>query len=206
MKNTKQDILVSALLLFNEKGFSNVTIRMIAKETGISSGNLNYHFRTKNEILEKLYFNMTNILDARLERVQSKDYSLLTLISGMKESMTIMYQYRFIWSDIYYLFNQNEKIQNHYRNSIKNELSSWRMIIKKLIDSGYLKETTLIYPNDLIVQRIVDFANSWIFTTSLYKNYKSEIELVEDQAKYLFTILYPYFTKKGLINYESIID
>lgn len=205
MRNTKELILKSALKLFNENGFSNVTIRMIAKEVGISSGNLNYHFKTKHQILETLYFAMIDVFDARLEVAKSKDYDLYVLITGMRESMTIMYQYRFIWSDLYYLYNQNETIQKHHKNSIMKKLSSWKMILEKLMDAGYLKEETLIYPNNLIVNRIVDFANSWIFATSLYKNYENEIELVEDQAKYLFTILYPYFTEKGLKEYESII-
>ena len=52
MKNRKKEIVEVARTLFNAKGYSNVTIRMIAMELGMSSGNLNYHFKKKEAILE----------------------------------------------------------------------------------------------------------------------------------------------------------
>ena len=63
--------------LFNELGFSQVTIRMIASELGFSSGNLNYHFRKRADILEALYFEMVEVFDKRIQdlseaRIQSK--------------------------------------------------------------------------------------------------------------------------------------
>ena len=41
---TKQKILDTSLELFNKNGISNVRLQQIADETGISLGNLAYHF------------------------------------------------------------------------------------------------------------------------------------------------------------------
>jgi len=45
MSATKQKILKQSLQLFNELGISNVSLRDIADEAGISVGNLQYHFK-----------------------------------------------------------------------------------------------------------------------------------------------------------------
>ena len=56
MSKKKKLILEAARTLFNERGYSQVTIRMIALELNMSSGNLNYHFKKREDIFETLYF------------------------------------------------------------------------------------------------------------------------------------------------------
>ena len=52
--NTKQRILKSSIQLFNEYGLVNVRLQQIATETGISVGNLAYHYRNKEAIIAAL--------------------------------------------------------------------------------------------------------------------------------------------------------
>lgn len=63
MKNTKQQILEAARKRFNKSGYMQATICMIASKLGISSGNLNYHFCKREDILEALYFAMVKQFD-----------------------------------------------------------------------------------------------------------------------------------------------
>ncbi len=48
----KEDIRNTARRLFNERGYANVSMRDIAEVLGISVGNLTYHYRLKEELLE----------------------------------------------------------------------------------------------------------------------------------------------------------
>ena len=57
---TKDRILESSLRLFNKEGADRVTVRSIASETGISHGNLTYHFPGKDEILYQLYLKLAD--------------------------------------------------------------------------------------------------------------------------------------------------
>jgi AcrR family transcriptional regulator len=56
--DTKQKILDSSLQLFNDNGISNTRLQQIADESGISVGNLAYHFSNKEAITESLIANV----------------------------------------------------------------------------------------------------------------------------------------------------
>lgn len=53
-KLTKLEIIKTATSMFLEVGFSKTSPQMIAKELGISTGNLTYHYPTKEHLLEVL--------------------------------------------------------------------------------------------------------------------------------------------------------
>ena len=53
-QSTKQDILACARRLFEQQGYNGVSMRDMAKELGISVGNLTYHFKKKENLLEAM--------------------------------------------------------------------------------------------------------------------------------------------------------
>lgn len=53
-QNTRQAILDTARALFNTNGYHGVSLQDIADAVGISKGNLTYHFRKKEDIMEGL--------------------------------------------------------------------------------------------------------------------------------------------------------
>jgi AcrR family transcriptional regulator len=47
-----------ALRSFRERGYDATTIRLIAQESGISVGTTNYHFASKNDLVQELYLDV----------------------------------------------------------------------------------------------------------------------------------------------------
>lgn len=55
MKEKKQKILDTSLKLFVEKGFHGTSTTEIAKTAGVATGTLFYYFKTKKELINRLY-------------------------------------------------------------------------------------------------------------------------------------------------------
>ena len=53
-QDTKNRICETALCLFNERGYAQVSLRDIAKEAGVAIGSLTYHFAKKDDLLTKM--------------------------------------------------------------------------------------------------------------------------------------------------------
>ena len=97
--DTKQKILDASLQLFNENGISSVRLQQIADETGISIGNLAYHYNNKEAITESLITNVIASLRDLL-RQYGKYASLSDMDFFFKEFHRLSTQYRFFNFDI----------------------------------------------------------------------------------------------------------
>ncbi|TQJ32139.1 TetR/AcrR family transcriptional regulator [Microbacterium sp. SLBN-146] len=55
---TRAHIREVALASFRERGYDATTIRLIAQEAGVSVGTTNYHFASKNNLVQELYLDV----------------------------------------------------------------------------------------------------------------------------------------------------
>jgi AcrR family transcriptional regulator len=97
--DTKRKILDASLQLFNENGINNVRLQQIADETGISVGNLAYHFNNKEAIAESLITSVIAELHELLKHY-GKYESLNDLDFFFKEFYRLCTEYRFFNFDI----------------------------------------------------------------------------------------------------------
>ena len=63
-RSTKERIVDSAIVLFNESGISAVTTNHVAEHAGISPGNLYYHYANKEEIIRDAFERVNAEADA----------------------------------------------------------------------------------------------------------------------------------------------
>lgn len=111
---TKNRILHTALELFNEKGLNEVTLRGIALSTGMSQGNLNYHFRTKSEIVSALYYNLVEEMDEALKKITQNQPVFSLMFESSLVSMNILFKYKFIAQDLSSVLGSNSELKTHY--------------------------------------------------------------------------------------------
>jgi AcrR family transcriptional regulator len=58
-QRTRERIRETALRSFRERGYDETTVRLIAQEAGVSLGSTNYHFPSKNHLVQELYLDAT---------------------------------------------------------------------------------------------------------------------------------------------------
>lgn len=70
---TRARIVETALRSFRERGYDATTIRHIAAEAGVSVGTTNYHFASKNELVQEFYLQVQQAhRAAALPRLESE--------------------------------------------------------------------------------------------------------------------------------------
>ncbi len=71
MNKTKENIIQAAIELFNQYGVARVRLQMIADQAGISTGNLAYHFKNKEAIIQAAFGKLTEELKDILARFKT---------------------------------------------------------------------------------------------------------------------------------------
>lgn len=201
--DTKTKILTAARLLFNDLGFSNVTIRMIALELQISSGNLNYHFKTREDILEALYFEMVKEFDNRVDQLGVQEISFQTIKQDIHQSLKRMVDYRFFWTDLYNLLRLSKSIKAHFEAVYLKRFQGYEFLMKYLTDKGLLGKFEFSSERQFLIERMIGFSNTWLYNSSIY-----EIDINDDylnhQTDNLLFMIYPYFTDLGKMNFKKV--
>lgn len=203
MTKTKQRILQAALDLFNEFGYQQVTIRMIALKLKMSSGNLNYHFKKREDILEALYFKMVIDFDQRIENLPETDISFDQIIGDIRLSMERMIQYKFIWTDLYTILKVNEKIFDHFSTVYNNRIEGTLFLFKRLGEMGMMRTAVIPREYEMLSERMINFGDTWIYSSEVYR-IKNSQEHVESQSRAMLAMIYPYLTPKGATEYLKI--
>lgn len=137
---TRERILRCALEQFNEHGEPNVTTLDIANELDISPGNLYYHFRGKEALLEELlaeFIDRTHgllHLDAPPEQLEPEDYWLFLHL--VFESII---SYRFLFRDLSNLMGRYSFIARDMRQWVGALRSTLRRLLLALRDQQRLQ-------------------------------------------------------------------
>lgn len=203
MIKTKQRILNESKDLFNEHGYSQVTIRMIALKLQMSSGNLNYHFKKREEILEALYFEMVQEFDQRIEDLPQVEISLKQIKDTIHGSMERMIDYKFIWTDLFNILKSNKTIETHFSTVYQTRIKGNLFVFNQLHEIELMRTASFEKEYDMLAERMVIFGNTWIYNSELYRR-KSTKHYLEDQVNSMLAILYPYLTAKGVQEFDKL--
>lgn len=65
-RDTRQTIIAGAAELFRKQGFASTTMQQVAEVTGISKGNLTYHFPSKQALFEEVHAMMVAYVKERV--------------------------------------------------------------------------------------------------------------------------------------------
>ena len=201
MNETKHKILIKSLKLFNATGISNVSLRNIADEVGISVGNLQYHFKKREDIIEALYFQLVGEIDNVF--VISTDELLKSFLNISIEIYKILYEYNFFLLDFVTITRRNQKIKSHYSElSKRREIESLK-VIDVLIKNGLFREELLKNEYRSLFKRIEVISNFW-FSSILIQDDVLSKESIQEYSILISQSVYPYLTDAAKNQYLNI--
>lgn len=201
MNETKRKILIKSLKLFNDCGISNVSLRTIADEVGISIGNLQYHFKKREDIIETLYFQLVIKIDS-ISFIQT-DNLLKSFFNISMEIFAILYEYHFFLLDFVTITRRNQKIKSHYAGLSKGREIEFLKVVDILIKNGLFREELLKNEYHNLFKRIEVISNFW-FSSILIQAEVLSKESVEGYSLLISQSIYPYLTDEAKKQYANI--
>lgn len=176
MTSTRERILATSLELFNREGERNVSTNHIAEALGISPGNLYYHFRNKSEIVKQLFLRYQTTVEAFLQVPNDRPLTWQDKVGYFEAILQSIWGARFLHRDLGHLLNQDEELQDQYREFVAISIERGLKVYEGLRSSGLL-EASDEDMKALLVNTWVMAASWAMFVQSLVPNEKRSDEL-----------------------------
>lgn len=193
--STRQKIIQKATSYFNRNGYNSTSLFELAKEIGMSRGNLAYHFKEKDLLLEAIAEEMWQQMEA--ERSKSRQ---LPSFENLHNEIQLYYRfqkkYAFIFLDTHVL--KHTVIKKRFRDLTQKTIEDNKATIAFSIKLGNMKPESLpgMYHNIAFITWMLTFY--WL-SQQVIRGEKSR----EDGEKLIWSILLPHFTEKGIQSFKS---
>jgi len=187
---TKFRILHKAIRLFNKKGFHALTLSDIALHCNMSRGNLAYHFKNKQKILEEVAEGM--LADIAQIQETRKNYPAFSNLSlDVRTCGILQKKYPFVFRDMSILEHKPiEKVMKDWSaRTIQTNLEAFAFAI----EIGNMKAEPY---KGLYYQLAL---NAWLVTYYwVAQKAVRKVGKEEEAEKMIWSSIIPHFTPKGL--------
>jgi len=175
---TRERILTESLRLFNEHGEANVTTGHIADELGISPGNLYYHFRNKDEIIQHLFSDFEKAIDVAPAQFSDAGHAMEDLWLYLHMMFERIWQYRFLYRNLDDLLNREMKWKSHFNLIVTHKRTETVALCHALVEQGAMRaseeEIAALTENILVI------ASYWLN----YENLRLRAGVAADQEQH----------------------
>lgn len=198
-KATKEKIIISAIKLFNEKGTYVISTNHIAKEAGISPGNLYYYFKNKEEIIREIYEKMVKEFENIWENPYYKIH-ITEVWKGVATHFCIYYRYRFFMSEIVSLIKNDFKLKKRYIEIKKERTKELKKLFINYKDKEVLKKEISDEQIEEIIEILWFMGEFWIMKSEFKENFEKESKNIklERYLKAIYAICKSYFKEEVL--------
>lgn len=138
-RDTRQRILDASLAMFNAQGEPHVTTNHIADELEISPGNLYYHFRNKDDIIEQLFARYETRMDAALTAPADRLPGLEDIWLQLHLIFECIWDYRFLYRDLVEILSRNRRLRMRFARILKRADDSAHAVMRGLSRAGVMR-------------------------------------------------------------------
>jgi AcrR family transcriptional regulator len=188
-RRTRERIMETSLALFNVRGEPNVTTNHIADELEISPGNLYYHFRNKDDIIEQLFAQYEERIDRALVTPQGRLPELEDIWLQLHLVYECIWEYRFLYRDLVDILSRNRKLRMHFARILKRATDNATEVMRGLVQAGIMRAS----PAELqaTANNILVIATFWLNFSSV-RGQNDEQEAIRHGIHQVMMLLAPF--------------
>ena len=194
---TKEKIKKITVRLCNESDSLSITTNHIAKEVGISIGNLYYHYANKEEIIRDIYADMSHTFESfnSFDTMMTSTNPLNAMHKMFEKYAQLFWEYRFLLRDAALLMAMDQELKSMFAKNQEKRIGQIEMVLKFLINEEILENI----PKEQIPKRakLQWFISAyWQVFTSTYTQISKES--IQEAKEMLFELhIYPFLSQKG---------
>lgn len=187
---TRDRILFTSLLLFNQEGEQNITTVDIANEMDISPGNLYYHFKGKESIIETLYTDydkqLTLLLNQSMENTLSVEDHWLFIYVLFEE----IYKFRFFYLNVADIMFKYPDVERRFRRLLLLKIKTIEALCKSLLERLEVE----VVEGDIrfLAENIVQSMMYWFAYQQLVRPQEKGEDLVHLGVYHILSLAAPY--------------
>ena len=200
-RQTKEWILETACQLFNEHGTQSISTKRIAKEMGISPGNLYYHFKNKEEIILALFDANQDSYTGDWDNPQ---------VPPLKRFLKIIHDVVLMWQDcrffkkeMVFLVENDPELKHAYQEFTQTITEKVGVLFQDLLQAGMIRtqEAPDRFESLLVISTII--ANHWLTHLDI-SDQPLTIENLQKGAELILLVWQPYLTDDALTELERL--
>jgi len=137
-RRTRERILDLSLRLFNDFGEPNVNTTLISEEMNISPGNLYYHFKNKDDIINCIFQQFEREIDKLLSVPQDRQANVEDAWLFLHVLFELVWKYRFFYRDLNNLLANNRTLEVKFKQLLAQKVKVAQGLCQGLQQAGEL--------------------------------------------------------------------
>ena len=201
-RDTRQRILDCSLAMFNAQGEPTVTTNHIADELEISPGNLYYHFRNKDDIIEQLFAVYEQRMDAALVAPSGRLPGLEDVWLQLHLVFECIWDYRFLYRDLVDILSRNRRLRMRFARILKRADEQAHTVMRGLVQAGVMRASA--DEVDAASTNILVIATFWMNYASA-RGDKDERASIRDGIVQVMMLLSPFLRDAERVHLNQLI-
>ena len=200
-RDTRQRILDAALAMFNSQGEPHVTTNHIADELEISPGNLYYHFRNKDDIIEQLFARYEERMDAALTPPTDRLPGLEDIWLQLHLVFECIWDYRFLYRDLVDILSRNRRLRLRFARILKRAADNATSGMRGLVQAGVMRASAAEV--EATATNILVLATFWLNYASV-RGDKDENEAIRRGIVQVMMLLSPLLRDADRVHLNNL--
>lgn len=201
-RDTRQRILDCALAMFNAQGEPTVTTNHIADELGISPGNLYYHFRNKDDIIEQLFARY----EARMDEVLAPPDGRLPGLEDIWLQLHLVFEciwdYRFLYRDLLEILSRSRRLRIRFARILRRADDRARAVMAGLSQADVIRATPAEI--DAAATSLLVLATFWLNYAAVRGDH-DERKAIHDGIVQVMMLIAPFMRDAERVHLNQLI-